>query len=563
MCGIFFYWSKSSINGYQKKKLIKSFNKIKHRGPDASRVRYHNNNVMVGFHRLAIVDPTDDGMQPFEDERFVLIVNGEIYNYKSLILQEHLTVKSNSDCEVILHLFRKILDQDNIPTTIHLDKLCNKLNGEYAFIIYDTTYDIIMFGVDELRCRPLFIGFNDVNEIYLASEQKAIPVVNKQPILPGHYGIIDYRTVIQKPYYNINGDFFTQKSYFKLENIIQQTTNISFADAALKLRHLIIDNFKLKINPEREFCFLLSGGLDSSIIACIAAAYLYPMRIKTFTAGFDEHASDIIAARKVAKHINSIHTEFIFSFKDGIDAMTDVIYHSESWDQTTNRASTPMLLLLRKIKQKHPEMAVILSGELSDELFMGYLEWKLSPNAQDSHDHSIKRLNDITFFDGLRADRMVAAVGCELRLPFYCRDILEFVLSLPPEYLDPKHNNNIEKKLLREAFNYQHNGKDLIPKEILYRTKAAFSDSTSVVGKTSWKEFLKLYAENIITDSRFNHRKELYTWNTPRTKEDFLYREIFEEFDFNPYTIPYYWMPKWAPADLTDSSATALPIYTE
>ena len=537
MCGIFFYMGET-IDGKMKKILEKSFNKIRHRGPDVSKIKYYNSNVAIGFHRLSITD-IKNGMQPFEDGRYVCVVNGEIYNHKSF---SSLTLKTHSDCEVVLPLF--LQNGKNINKTIAM------LDGEYAFIIYDTLEAKVWFGVDQLRIRPLFIGIDEVeNEvigIYLASEQKSLTKCDIVfPLPSGCYGTID----------NINKLDLVR--YFSLSSI-SINENIEMETASNQIRELLIDNVSKKLNPDREYGFLLSGGLDSSLVCGIAARLMSPMRIHTFTVGFDVNASDVIAARKVAEFIDSIHTEYIFSFEDGIKILREVIYTTESWDQTTIRASSIMLLLVRAIKKDHPEMGVIFSAELADELFMGYLEWQNSPNLDEARKHSIKRLSDVTYFDGLRSDRIVSSVGMELRLPFFSKSILQYVLSLPTQLISPVTNDKIEKYLLRYAFANQN----YIPDEILWRTKNAFSDATSIIGKNSWKEYLKRYAENEITDSRFNSRKILYPDNTPQTKEDFLYREIFSDFNYTGSCIPYKWLSNWS-GDITDSSATALPIFSE
>ena len=550
MCGVYFYYSADPITGKLKKILVENFNKTKHRGPDASRIRYYNSNVMMAFHRLAIVDPSGDGMQPFEDERYNCIVNGEIYNHRKIQEEHNFPLKSHSDCEVVLHLFKMIVGNDNVDTE-HLKQLCHLLDGEFAFIIYDTKTDISYFGVDELRTRPLFLGakfycdnVNIIQNYCLASEQKSIIDMNVMPISAGTVGFI-------------NDGILKTLLYSDLSKY--EISDCTFEYATQTLKKLMIENVSNKLNPDREFCFLLSGGLDSSLICGIAAKLLAPTRIKTFTVGFHQNASDIVAARKVAKHIDSIHTEFIFSYEDGLAILSDVVKFNESWDQTTTRASIPMMLACRAIKKKHPEMAVIYSGEISDELLMGYLEWQSAPNKEEARNHVINRLTNITYFDGLRADRMITSVGCELRLPFFSKSLLNFVLTLPPEYLMPQHNNKIEKFLLRKAFDDD----SYIPQDILWRTKHAFSDATSLVGEFSFKEFLKKHADKEITDSRFNARKILYPFQTPQTKEDMLYREILSEFGYEAKSIPFKWLPNWAPEGLTDSSATALSTFTE
>jgi len=572
MCGIFFYTTNKYIKGHTKRTLEKSFIKIQHRGPTASRIRYYNEGTMMGFHRLAIVDPSAAGMQPFENERYACIINGEIYNYKQIqtdLLKNDptLVLTSHSDCEVVLHLFKLIVG-DNPPTIEHAAELAKRMNGEFAFIIYDTLTNTTFFGVDELRTRPLFIGkqivfggINDreITDIGLCSEQKSLVDLfnNVEAIPSGTVGEINI----------IYGTYKIQtQQYFDFSQICAEYlgTVEEFETARFTLRNLIVNNITLKLCPDRDFGFLLSGGLDSSLICGVAAKILEPHRIRTFTVGFDKNAPDIIAARKVAKHINSIHNEFIFTYEEGIAILPEVIYNNESWDQTTTRASVPMTLAVRAIKKLFPEIAVIYSGELADELFMGYLEWQSAPNPQEARDHVIKRLRDVTYFDGLRADRAICSVGCELRLPFFGKEILNFVLSLPPQLLMPQTNNGIEKFLLRSAFSIQTPDKiGVIPTDVLWRTKHAFSDATSIVGTTSWKEALIQYASTEITNSRFECRRELYPNKTPQTKEDMLYRELFDKYGFEGNTIPYKWLPNWAPNGLTDASATALVGFVE
>jgi len=217
-----------------------------------------------------------------------------------------------------------------------------------------------------------------------------------------------------------------------------------------------------------------------------------------------------------------------------------------------------MALCCKAIKKKHPEMAVVYSGELSDELFMGYLEWKRAPTLEAAKKHVVKRLKDVTYFDGLRADRTVSSYGMELRLPFFSREILDFVLSLDPELLAPSHNDGVEKYLLRKAFE----GLDYIPEKVLWRSKNAFSDATSIIGKSSWKEALKSYSGKEITESRFAEAEEVYPDNTPQTKEDMLYRDIFTELGYHSNCIGYKWLPEWT-YGITDSSATELEGFKE
>ena len=548
MCGILFY-AGEQIGGKKKRELLERFSTLKHRGPDASKVMYLRDNVMIGFHRLAIVDTSNAGMQPFVQNDFVCVANGEIYNHKELREEYRLTCMSQSDCEVLFLLFLQFFQQDE-DTVMH--QLLSKLNGEFTFVIYDIKRQKVYYATDQLRTRPLFMAGTNYG-FYFASEQKALTGLNPFPIAPGHFGTISTN------FFDMNSHTLgCFKNEFQYYNFLPMPPKEDYTQSEifLSLRNFLIENVRQKMGADRECGFLLSGGLDSSLV-CGIAAKLSKNKIKTFTIGFDRNAPDVLAAKKVAEHIGSFHTTYIFSYDEGIKVLRDVIGITETWDQTSVRASIPMYLLLREMKRTNPEICVVLSGEISDELLMGYMEWKLSPSLEESKEHSIKRLQDISYFDGLRADRVVSSVGCELRLPFFSKDLLNFVLSLDPLYLDPKNHDGIEKFILRRAFDEL----DYIPQDILWRTKHAFSDATSLPGQKSWKEALKTYAEQEITDSRFECRNSLYPFSSPQTKEDMLYREIFDEFGYNATCIPYKWLPNWA-EHITDASATVLPVFT-
>jgi asparagine synthase (glutamine-hydrolysing) len=529
MCGIFFYGKRGIIRASEMSAIEEDFNRIKHRGPDESRVRYYNKGAMMGFHRLGIVDPTGDGMQPFETSRFACIINGEIYNYKDLIAQHRdVDLRSNSDCEIVVHLFERIVGTSEANLN-HVKTLIEMLNGEFAFIIYDFKTENIFCGVDQISARPLFIGRDGQRqEVWIASEQKSLSSIKRCTEIielnAGECSLINTPRFLQittEAYLDYNAEL--EKPLSSLSHF-----PFTFTQAAERVYDLFMQNLELKSNPERQAGYLLSGGLDSSLVCGGSAKILYPHRIRTFTGGFDVNASDVQAARKVAKHINSIHTEYIFTYEEALSVVRDVIYNNESWDQTTTRASIPMILILRRIKKDHPELAVIYSGELADEMFMGYLEWKYAPSPLEARNHMIRRIRDVNRFDGRRADRCCSDVSCELRLPFFSKKLVRFVLDLPPQYLMPQHNNGVEKNILRTAFSkHDENGKTIIPEEILWRTKHAFSDATSLVGKDSLKEFLKRQADLNISDSRFANRDYIYPNNTPQTKEDMWYVKNF------------------------------------
>lgn len=576
MCGIFFYLKNSPIKGKDKKKLENFANKIKHRGPDKTEIRYYDSNKMVCFHRLQITDLTEEAMQPFEldflGQKWVCMVNGEIYNYKQLDKEMredegffNYNPKSQSDCEVILHKLNHIMMQnESLCEEESIEKLMKCLDGEYAVVLFkvDVFKQKVCCFTDALRVRPLFIGAND-GELCITSEQKAIPdyFIAKSATVGGNLNIFTY--------YNNE----IQKLLLKEPNKYWETKinrEITEEEAQSQIRELLIENVHKKMHPDRSYGFLLSGGLDSSLVCGIAARYCKEHelpRIRTFTVGFHEDAPDVVAARYVAKHINSIHKELIFSYEEGIELIPDIIYYNESWDQTTTRASTPMGLLARYIKIYHPEIAVIYSGEVADELFRGYLYNRIEVDEKEARLDMKKRLADISLFDGLRADRVISSQGLELRLPFFSNELLNFAFSLPYEFLDPCHHKTeecptgVEKWLLRKAFE----GLNYIPDKIIWRIKNAFSDATSKMTHnkgSEWKEKLKEEADKHITDSRFKSRKEIYPYCTPQTKEDMWYRDIFDSYGYEEETIPYKWLPSWT-KDCTDSSATTLDVFTE
>ena len=337
MCGIFCYIANEQSENQHK--LNKNFMKLKHRGPDATKSAWYDN-VFFGFHRLAIMGLSDNSVQPFEYHDLVCITNGEIYNYKELSQEIGLS-NIQCDCDVILPLFDYV-GRD-------MNAFCNKLDGEYAIIIYDRTHKQLYVCSDELRVRPIFIGQSSFGT-YFSSEIKAITELcdTIEPFPAGSY--LQYGDSI-KPYFNFQQDII----------------DISYQDATHKLRELLTQSVQSKLHPERDYGFLLSGGIDSSLVASIASKLL-PHKIKTFTIGFSHDSPDIIAARKVANFINSDHHEIILPIEEGLKELENVIYYNESYDETTTRASTPMKLAVKYIKEHYPEICVIYSGEVADEL---------------------------------------------------------------------------------------------------------------------------------------------------------------------------------------------------
>jgi asparagine synthase (glutamine-hydrolysing) len=634
MCGIFFFISGGVITIHDSKDLSAAADKIKHRGPDSTR-RIHYTRSFACFHRLQIVDPHPEGMQPFErglvgtstdnastdnastdnastsietkNTQWMCMVNGEIYNYcelRKFIVPDY-TPRSHSDCEVVIGLFLTELSKGKSD----YDALCtvlSMLDGEYAIVLYNITRNYAIAVTDELRTRPLFIGYEfpsgrKPGGYYIVSEQKAVISGSRcWPLHPGTIYIIDpsswavvttYPIATDKLSKEISGCGVTAlrppKYWWEMSPEARLTASQLTMDAAAeRLRELLIANVHIKMHSDRNYGFLLSGGIDSSLICGIAARYCRDNglpRIRTFTVGFSTQAPDTLAARTVAYACDSIHSEIIVPYEAGLNIIQDVIRFNESWDQTTVRASIPMSIAARWIKKHHPDIAVIYSGEVADELLRGYLYNRTAVSEEDARADMRMRLEDISMFDGLRADRVIASQGMEVRFPFFSRRLLEFVWSLPWKFLDPSSNNGVEKMLLRKAFD----GRGYIPQKIIWRTKNAFSDATSVMCVTSkesggdsavantdimavsspiksgseWKEMLKAYADLHVSKDRFENRDIIYPGAKIHTSEDMYYMDIFTSFGYNPAAIPYKWLPSWVEG-ATDSSATMLKVFT-
>ena len=550
MCGIFAcYTYRGKVDPDLCQKKLKILN---HRGPDQTRCWLsYTSNVFIGFNRLAIQDPRGiNGMQPFywynnESTQYVCVCNGEIYNYKELhkkYIPEY-EPKSGSDCEIILPLFIKFNG--------NLEKLCQSLIGEWVILIYDIDHNIMHICSDQLRSRPLFLGTKGTGEdLYIASEIKAIP--DKYPVIP----------FPARSYWSSSDPENFNKYYnFPKPNTILPRP--SYKIACKNIRELLTASVKSRLNPDRDYGFLLSGGIDSSLVCSIAQRILRDInpevKIKTFTVGFIDSLSDeklppdVLAARKVAEFIGSDHHEILKNVYEGLDELDSVIYFNESYDETTTRASVPMRIAVKYIKEIYPDICVIFSGEVADELFGSYLYFRKAPSAKAFHKECVRLLSDIHMYDGLRADRVVSSVSCELRLPFFNPELMDYVLRLPAEYRWPVSNDDIEKKILRDAFTDPED--PYLPNEILWRTKDAMSDGVGDL----WKETLKDRLRVLVSLERYDNADEIYPFNTPDSQESFYFREIFTSKFKHPTAtqlIPYKWLPKFV-GDVKDSSATA------
>lgn len=503
MCGIVCVFDTKQKNEVIRPQILEMSKKIRHRGPDWSGI-YQHDNVIFSHERLAIVDPTS-GKQPLftKDKKVALAVNGEIYNHQELRKEfpdyEFLT---QSDCEVILALYKR--DGKNF---------LEKLNGIFAFALYDEENDAYLIGRDHMGIVPLYMGWDKSGSFYVASELKSLEgVCNKiEEFLPGHFLYSKDGQELQQWY---------KRDWEEFENVKDSATDIS------AIRKGLEEAVHRQLMSDVPYGVLLSGGLDSTIIAAVTAKFArqriesgdtqeawYP-RLHSFAVGL-EGSPDLAAARKAADHIGSVHHEIKYTVQEGLDAIKDVIYHLETYDVTTIRASTPMYLLARVIKSMGIKM--VLSGEGSDELFGGYLYFHKAPSAEAFHEETVRKLGKLHLYDCLRANKSLMAWGIEGRVPFLDKEFMDVAMTINPKdkMVTPER---MEKWVLRKAF------EDILPESIAWRQKEQFSDGVGY----SWIDTLKQIAEDEVTDEMMTNAKFRFPINTPMSKEEYRYRTIFE-----------------------------------
>ncbi|MFI3247517.1 MAG: asparagine synthase B [Rikenellaceae bacterium] len=504
MCGIIGIFDLKSESSKLRGRALSMAKKIRHRGPDWSGI-YCGKNAILAHERLSIVDPQSGG-QPLKskDGKHILAVNGEIYNHREIRQQtadkyEYLT---GSDCEVILALYReKGID------------FLDDLNGIFAFVLYDEEKDCYLIARDHIGIIPLYIGTDIEGNLYISSELKALEGVCDQidQFMPGHY--LYSKDGEMKRWYN--------REWREYDNVKDNGADIA------ELRTALESAVERQLMSDVPYGVLLSGGLDSSVISAIARKYS-AMRIEdgsqsaawwpqlhSFAVGL-EGAPDLIAARKVAEHIGTVHHEVHYTVQEGLDALKDVIYFLETYDVTTVRASTPMYLLSRVIKSMGIKM--VLSGEGADEIFGGYLYFHKAPNAQAFHEETIRKLDKLYLYDCLRANKSLASWGVEGRVPFLDKEFMDVAMRLNPEEKMAK-NGRMEKWVVRKAF------EDLLPESVAWRQKEQFSDGVGY----SWIDSLRDLTSGMVSDQEIETAAERFPINTPRNKEEYYYRTIFEE----------------------------------
>jgi asparagine synthase (glutamine-hydrolysing) len=503
MCGIVCAFNIKGDNDLIRSKVLQMAQKVRHRGPDWSGV-FSSEKAILAHERLAIVDPTS-GKQPIisTDGQKIVAVNGEIYNHQALRSQlKDYKFKTNSDCEVIIPLYEK-----------KGVNFLNDLNGIFAFSLYDTKKDKFLIARDHIGIIPLYVGWDQDETFYVASELKSLEgICNKIELFPpGHF--LESDNMEFKKWYNPNW-----KSFNSVKN----------KETSIKAIHDSLSSaVKRQLMSDVPYGVLLSGGLDSSITSALAKKFAskriesgdkqdawWP-QLHSFSVGL-KGAPDLKAAKIVADHIGTIHHEINFTIQEGIDAIRDVIYHLETYDITTVRASTPMYLMARAIKSLGIKM--VLSGEGADELFGGYLYFHKAPNSKEFHEETVRKLDKLHQYDCLRANKSLAAWGIEGRVPFLDKEFIEVAMNINPDDKMIK-NGRIEKWVLRKAF------EEYLPESVLWRQKEQFSDGVGY----SWIDSLKELVEKEVTDEDLKNASNIFKINTPQNKEEYFYRSIFQD----------------------------------
>lgn len=501
------------------------FDRTISRGPDDSRIT-DTGFGLLGFHRLAIMGLTGEGMQPFSLSRHYLVCNGEIYGFRSLkkkLETKGYTFKSDSDCEILLPLYEE-----------YGTDMFRMLDAEYALVLFDGNTHSYLAARDPIGIRPLYYGYDKKGAIVFASEPKNLIGIADHilPFPPGHY----YK----------DGKFVCYRDMTKVPSVCLDDTET----VCRNIHDKLTEGIRKRLDSDAPLGFLLSGGLDSSLVCAISARIL-DRPIRTFAIGMSEDAIDLKYAKEVADHIGSEHTEIIITKEDVISSLPDVIQALGTFDITTIRASVGMYLICKAIHET-TDIRVLMTGEISDELF-GYKYTDFAPSKETFQEESAKRIRELHMYDVLRADRCISVNSMEARVPFGDLDFVSYVMSV-----DPAKKMNIYQKgkyLLRHAFEG-----DYLPYDILMREKAAFSDA---VGH-SLVDYLKEYAENSYTDDEFEKKCKTFTHAAPFTKESLLYREIFEQFyPGQGEMIKDFWMPNrsWKGCDVDDPSARVLSNY--
>lgn len=523
--------------------MKEGFDAIAARGPDSSRMSTVGG-VTLGFHRLRINGMTEAGDQPFENGAGSRIVcNGEIFNHVALrIGREGDDDGGGSDCAVVLPLYERCVLEAGLEDGAA--RACTALDAEFAFVIHDKARDVVVAARDPYGVRPLFWGKAGTGTCMWASEMKALHGMadegNLWPFLPGFVMIVCARSGVMLSY----------KSYVEKEPAPAAHLEYDEKASLTEIRRLVTEAVEKRVEvSERGVCALLSGGLDSSLVAALAARCLARSGrvLHTYSVGMPG-STDLAYAKVVAAHIGSVHTSIMLSEEDFLEAIPETVRVIESYDTTSVRASVGNYLVAQFIR-RNSDHVVVLNGDYSDEVCGGYKYMAMAPGLDEFAAECKRLVDDIYLFDSLRSDRTICSQGLEARTPFADKAFVAYYMGLPPAARMAK-GERMEKWLLRAAFD----GDGLLPESVLWRKKEAFSDGVSAP-ENSWHKILAAHIESVVSDADFAAKAERFPFNTPQLKETYYYRSLFEGFyPGRAGVIPYYWLPRFC-GEMKDPSA--------
>jgi asparagine synthase (glutamine-hydrolysing) len=571
MCGIFCYLG----GNYRLVSLVSYFRKLRHRGPDSSNILKITDDLVFGFQRLMINGLDVGSNQPMvSDSNNWLICNGEIYNYRLLMEENNFVYKSNSDCEIILHMYERY----------GIDETCKRLDGVFAFILYDSFQGKVYAARDRYGIRSMYYGkTNNITDMFFASEMKCLTMCDHIEQFPaGKWWCSDMNSKFVE-YYKYDWDI----NYI---TCIPENNNSVDTDAIMgsiynNISYLLENAIKKRMMSDRKICTLLSGGLDSTLVsALLCKQFSDPSELNTYSIGLEgsENCADIYYSRMAAKYLGTTHHEVIVSETDFLAAIEKTIIQIESYCTTTVRASVGNYLislyirdfdrdlnnsLVRKsnkndlnkydgIANNFNRNVIVFVGDFADEIWGSYQGMRAAMSGDDFNRENIKLVRDCHYFDLLRSDKSISGASLEARVPFADSDLVDYVMSIDPS-LKMFSGDKLEKGLMRAVYK----NTTLLPDDLLYRRKVAFSDGVSSMER-SWFDIIKEYVDIIIPNNEFEERCNKYTHNRPYDKESLYYREIFEKYYHgHANTIPYYW--KHAFTTNVDPSARLLDSYQE
>ncbi len=536
MCGIFAYLSRNTISPSNLVTVRKYAQKIKHRGPDNTQIKFVRPNLLFIFHRLVVNGLERDSDQPLRLGKCVLICNGEIYNYKTLVTKYGFQYQSHSDCEIILHMFQRF----------GIERTVKELDGVFAFVLYDEEKEKIYAARDPIGIRSMFYGTDQSGDICFASEAKSLRFIDKfQQFPPGKWLEFDIRDVLAV--LELDTMFHT---YYQYEYKVKEQDEDTICK---KLKELLTKAVDKRMMSDRKVCCLLSGGLDSTLVTALVNKHYGMKELDTYSIGM-EGSVDLYYARKAAEYLGTNHREVVVTEEEFLAAIAKTIYQIESFCTTSVRASVGNYLVSLYIKENGDDDTVVFCGDLSDEIFASYRGFMKADNAENFFHANVKLLEDVHYYDVLRSDKSISGASLEARVPFADKELVNYVMSIDPR-LKMFDDKKIEKYLLRKAFQEDK----ILSEELLWRRKEAFSDGVSG-HERSWFQIIREYVDKKIPDGEFEGRCAKFEHCRPYDKESLFYREIFEVFfPGHGNMIPYYWRHPFNTS--LDPSARLLDCY--